>query len=105
MTEGTWQIVRFPFFMSAKKGINAIVENLLYSVQLKQLFKITVMKKVLFLGIAVVGFTMMSCTKDYTCTWTDGTNEYVQDYNDLDKDEADAAESACTIVGGTFAEK
>lgn len=63
------------------------------------------MKKLFFLGLAVVGFTMMSCKKDYMCTWDVGGSEFTQEYNDLDKDEADAAESACNLVDGTFTEK
>lgn len=63
------------------------------------------MKKVFFLGLAVVGLTMVSCTKDYTCTYNNGSQEVTQDYNGLDKDEAEAAESGCSLIGGTWAQK
>ena len=66
--------------------------------------KYFVMKRVFFLGLAVVGLTMMSCKKDYMCTWQVGANEFTQEYKDYDKDDAEQAEKACDIVGGTFTE-
>lgn len=63
------------------------------------------MKKIFFLGLAIVALTMASCTKDYMCTWDVGGEEFTQNYNDLDKEEADAAEAACNLVSGTFAEQ
>ena len=59
------------------------------------------MKKLFFVAaIAVVALS--SCKKDYTCTYEGSDGEEVQEYNDLDKDQADAAESACNILGGTW---
>lgn len=63
------------------------------------------MKKVIFLGLVAIGFSMTSCKKDYTCTYDLLGVEQVQEYNDLDKDAKSAAETQCSLLGGTFAEK
>ncbi|PWH81370.1 hypothetical protein [Brumimicrobium oceani] len=62
------------------------------------------MKKVLFVGMVFGALALTSCKKDYTCDFgMEGVPN--QEYTDLDKDEADAAESACKLVGGTWSEK
>ena len=64
----------------------------------QNLFK---MKKFL-LPVALVAFVFAStsCTKDYVCTCDLGIfGETTVDYPDLNKDEADAAEAACTTGG------
>jgi hypothetical protein len=64
------------------------------------------MKKILIAAVVLVGTaSMTSCKKDYTCTYDLLGTETVIEYNGLDKDEADAAESACTILAGTWATK
>ncbi|MFM2285283.1 MAG: hypothetical protein RLZZ543_780 [Bacteroidota bacterium] len=52
------------------------------------------MKKVL-VAVAVVAF-FASCKKDYTCTCEVLGVSTTVDYNDLNKSDADAAETACT---------
>lgn len=65
------------------------------------------MKKVLGVAaFAVLGMVALSsCKKDYTCSWTINGVEYSQTYPDLDKDAADAQETACKNVNGTWAVK
>lgn len=64
------------------------------------------MKKTLALALIAGGiFTLASCKKDYTCTVSVLGIESTVEYNDLDKDEAEAAETACTAAGGTWATK
>jgi hypothetical protein len=58
------------------------------------------MKK-LFLVLAVVSVSMVACKKDYTCT----VGGVSVTYTGLDKDEANALESACTAAGGTWEKK
>lgn len=64
------------------------------------------MKKLLVLGLVFGGLAVMSsCKKDYTCTYDLLGAEFVQDYPDLDKDQADAAEAGCKLLSGTWATK
>jgi len=64
------------------------------------------MKNLLFTLLFVGGVAALtSCKKDYTCTYDMLGTETVVTYEGLDKDEADAAESACIILGGKFAKK
>ncbi len=60
------------------------------------------MKKVLFFVAVVAAATMTSCTRDYTCTYDLLGQETVVEYEGLDADEAEAAESACDALGGTW---
>ena len=55
---------------------------------MKNLFILTV--------FALVALT--SCKKDYVCSFDDTDVKY----NDLDKDEAEAAEAACELIGGNW---
>lgn len=60
------------------------------------------MKKVIFIGMTVIGLSAItSCKKDYVCSTIAGD----VDYPGLKKDEAETAESACTLVGGTWSTK
>jgi hypothetical protein len=63
--------------------------------------------KNLFLTLLFVGgvAALTSCKKDYTCTYDLLGTDVVLEYEGLDKDEAEAAESACKVVGGTWAKK
>nr|WP_294861432.1 hypothetical protein [uncultured Fluviicola sp.] len=63
------------------------------------------MKK-LILVAAVATFALASCKKDYTCTYTnsDGTKTTTT-YTGLSKTAKTAAESTCSLSGGTFAKK
>lgn len=65
------------------------------------------MKKVLGLAaFAVLGVVALSsCKKDYTCSVTVGGITASADYLDLDKTQADAAETACEAGGGTWSTK
>ena len=65
------------------------------------------MKKVLGVAaFAVLGVAALSsCKKDYECTWTSGGASYSQDYPGLDKSAAEAAETNCNNVGGTWSTK
>lgn len=65
------------------------------------------MKKVLGVAaFAVLGMVALSsCKKDYVCKWTAGGAEYSQDYPGLDKSAADAAETNCKNIGGTWSTK
>ena len=54
------------------------------------------MKKLLLvLGVAGL-FALSSCSKSYSC---DCGNGAVVEYSDLSKDEADAAQAGCELVG------
>ena len=61
------------------------------------------MKKIaLFSAFAVL--TLVSCTKDYTCTYDDILgDEQVINYPNLDKDDVEAGEAACDILNGVWA--
>jgi hypothetical protein len=63
-----------------------------------------IMKKVLLFAVVLGGLSLVSCKKDYTCTTPSilGSDESEIKYTDLDKDEAEAAEAACTLIGGTW---
>jgi hypothetical protein len=64
------------------------------------------MKKVLVASaVILMGASMISCKKDYTCTIDILGTESVVEYNDLKKDEADAAQTACELATGTWAAK
>ena len=63
------------------------------------------MKKVLFVGMVFGALALTSCKKDYTCTLGSGDMKIVQEYNDLNKDDADTAETQCEVVGGTWESK
>ena len=60
------------------------------------------MKKGIIIGMTIIGLSaLVSCKKDYVCSTAAGDI----DYPGLKKDEAESAESACTIVGGTWSTK
>jgi hypothetical protein len=62
------------------------------------------MKKVLFIGMIFGGLALTSCKKDYVCDYgVDGVPN--QEFNDLDKDDAETGETACKLVGGTWSTK
>jgi len=65
------------------------------------------MKKVLgVVAFAVLGVVALSsCKKDYKCSVTSGGITASVDYNDLDKAQADAAETNCKNAGGTWSTK
>jgi len=65
------------------------------------------MKKVLSIGgFAVLGIVALSsCKKDYTCTFSAGSVSTSQTYTDLTKTQADAQETNCEFLGGTWAKK
>ncbi len=60
------------------------------------------MKKVVFIGMAIIGLTVISsCKKDYVCSTGAGD----VDYPGLKKNEAETAESSCKSIGGTWSTK
>ena len=59
---------------------------------MKNLFILTV--------FALVALT--SCKKDYVCSFEDNSIIPDQKYNDLDKDEAEAAKASCELLGGVW---
>jgi hypothetical protein len=59
---------------------------------MKNLFILTV--------FALVALT--SCKKDYVCSFDDNTLFEDVEYNDLDKDEAEAAKASCELLGGDW---
>lgn len=61
------------------------------------------MKKVLFAAVAVLA--LASCKKTYTCTVKSGDVSSTVEYPDLNKAEAETAESACKSIGGTWSTK
>ena len=61
--------------------------------------------KFLFAAAAVAMLSLASCKKDYVCTWSSGGTSFTQDYPGLDKAAADAAETNCTNIGGTWSTK
>ncbi len=60
------------------------------------------MKKVMFAAVAVLA--LASCKKSYTCKFSDSSSAEIT-YTDLNKTEADAAESACKMAGGSWSTK
>lgn len=66
-----------------------------------QNLKIFIMKKILsFVAVAAFVFSMSSCKKSGTCTCDLGIlGSASVDYEDLDKDEYDAAKQACETGG------
>lgn len=64
------------------------------------------MKNLLFTLLFVGGVAALtSCKKDYTCTYDLLGTSTVITYEGLNKDEADAAETGCNILGGKFEKK
>lgn len=63
------------------------------------------MKK--FILVAVVAtFGLASCKKDYVCTYKDSEgNTQTVNYTGLNKSGKTAAESQCTLLGGTLSKK
>ena len=60
------------------------------------------MKKVLFVGLALLALT--SCKKEYTCTYTGGSTMTYSE-KDYTSAQMDALKSVCTMGGGTWASK
>ncbi len=60
--------------------------------------------KNLFILTVFALIALTSCKKDYVCSFD---NEFIDDieYNDLDKDEAEALEAACETAGGDWSVK
>ena len=60
--------------------------------------------KNLFILTVFALLALTSCKKDYVCSFD---SELIPDveYNDLDKDEAEAAETACELVDGDWSVK
>lgn len=65
------------------------------------------MKKVLGVAaFAILGVVALSsCKKDYQCSWMINGTEYSQNYDGLDKSQADAQEVKCKDVNGTWSTK
>lgn len=61
--------------------------------------------KFLFAAAAVAMLSLASCKKDYVCTWEAGGTSLTQDYPGLDKTAAEAAETNCKNIGGTWSTK
>ncbi|MCO5258860.1 MAG: hypothetical protein M9916_01835 [Crocinitomicaceae bacterium] len=59
------------------------------------------MKKVFFIGMALLAFT--SCKKDYTCTYTLIDTTVESKFTNLDKKQAKDAKANCESVEGTWA--
>lgn len=60
------------------------------------------MKKVLFAAVAVLA--LASCKKSYTCKFSDSSSAEIT-YTDLNKAEAEAAETSCQLAGGSWSTK
>lgn len=60
------------------------------------------MKKVLFIGLAVLALT--SCKKEYTCTYA-GISSATYSEKNYTSAQMDILKSACTGSGGTWAAK
>lgn len=64
------------------------------------------MKKVLVLGVAIVGLAAMtSCKKDYTCSVTFLGTTISSDHKDVSKSDAKDLKESCEKGGGTWAVK
>lgn len=65
------------------------------------------MKKGLVLSaFAVFGvLALSSCKKDYTCSFTSNGSTVSTEYTGLTKAQAEAQETNCKFVGGTWAKK
>ena len=57
--------------------------------------------KNLFILTVFALIALTSCKKDYVCSYDDASFPDVQ-YNDLDKDEAEALEVFCALGGGDW---
>lgn len=63
------------------------------------------MKKLFVYGCVAVfaSASLISCKKDYTCTFSDSNSNVT--YSKLSKTQATAAKSSCTMAGGTWSKK
>ena len=57
--------------------------------------------KNLFILTVFALIALTSCKKDYVCSFDDSLIPDVK-YNDLDKDEAEAAKASCELLGGVW---
>ena len=64
------------------------------------------MKKLFVYGcVAVLGsVALASCKKSYTCKFSDSSSAEIT-YTDLNKTEAEAAETSCKLAGGSWSTK